>query len=92
MPFDLHARDGTREVFIEVKGTQTAGSSILLTQGEVEFARLHKSRMVLFVLHSIQVDPVDGQPNAKGGMHTVLWPWDVDGGTLVPIKFSYGLP
>jgi hypothetical protein len=91
-PYDLHARDGTREVFIEVKGTETAGSSVFLTPNEVEFARLNKSRMVLFVLHSVQVREVDGEPRGEGGVHAVFWPWDVDGGTLVPIKYSYGLP
>ena len=91
-PFDLHARDGTREVFIEVKGTETVGSSVFLTPNEVEFARLNKSRMALFVLHSIQVREVDGAPKGEGGVHTVYWPWDVDGGTLAPIKYSYGLP
>ncbi|HYO56737.1 protein NO VEIN domain-containing protein [Archangium sp.] len=92
MPFDLHARDGTREVFVEVKGTQSAGSSIFLTSGEVEFARLNKSKMVLYVLHSIEVRDEEGEPRPRGGVHTVFWPWDVDGGTLAPIKFSYGLP
>ncbi|MGZ3459685.1 MAG: protein NO VEIN domain-containing protein [Archangium sp.] len=89
-PFDLLARDGTREVFIEVKGTQSAGSSVLLTSGEVEFARRNKSRMVLYVLHSIQVGEGEGEP--QGGVHTVFWPWDVDGGALAPIKYAYGLP
>lgn len=89
-PFDLLARDGTREVCIEVKGTQSAGSSVLLTHGEVEFARRNKGRMVLYVLHSIEVLEGDGVP--QGGVHTVLWPWDVDGGALAPIKYSYGLP
>lgn len=89
-PFDLLARDGTREIYIEVKGTQSAGDSVFLTHGEVEFARRNKDRMALYVLHSIQLGKGDGAP--QGGVHTVLWPWDVDGGTLAPIKYSYGLP
>ncbi|WP_239015554.1 protein NO VEIN domain-containing protein [Archangium violaceum] len=90
MPFDLHAKDETREVFIEVKGTQSAGSSVFLTRNEVEFARNNKSRMVLFVLHSIQMSEDQGEP--LGGVQTVFWPWDVDGGTLAPIQYVYGLP
>jgi hypothetical protein len=89
-PFDLLARDGTREVFIEVKGTQSAGASVFLTSGEVEFAKRHKSQMVLYVLHSIQLSEGDGAP--QGGVHTVFWPWDVEGGALAPIKYVYGLP
>jgi AspBHI-like restriction endonuclease/uncharacterized protein DUF3883 len=89
-PFDLLARDGTREVFIEVKGTQSAGASVFLTSGEVEFAKRNKSKMVLYVLHSIQLSEGDGAP--QGGVHTVFWPWNVDGGTLAPIKYVYGLP
>jgi hypothetical protein len=90
MSYDLLARDGTREVFIEVKGTQSAGSSVFLTHREVEFARRNKGRMALYVLHSIQVLEGDGTP--QGGVHTVFWPWDVDDGSLAPIKYAYGLP
>ncbi|MFY0525135.1 protein NO VEIN domain-containing protein [Archangium gephyra] len=91
-PFDLLARNSTSEVFIEVKGTQSAGSSVFLTSGEVEFARRNKGRMALYVLHSIQVQDVAGDPLPQGGVHTVFWPWDVDGGALAPIKYVYGLP
>lgn len=73
-----------------MKGARSEGSSVLLTSGEVEFARRNKDRMVLFVLHSIQLGKGDGAP--QGGVRTVFWPWDVDGGTLAPIKYAYGLP
>ncbi|HEX5751041.1 MAG TPA: hypothetical protein VFZ09_32745 [Archangium sp.] len=67
-----------------------AGASVFLTSGEVEFARRHKSQMVLYVLHSIQLSEGDGAP--QGGVHTVFWPWDVEGRALAPIKYVYGLP
>jgi hypothetical protein len=90
--FDLHGRDVEREVFIEVKGTQSPGARVLLTSNEVEFARRNKSKMALYVLHSIRVREVDGEVSVEGGVERVYWPWDVDTGTLAPISFSYGLP
>ncbi|MCY1075230.1 DUF3883 domain-containing protein [Archangium sp. miwbw1] len=90
--FDLHGKDVEREVFIEVKGTQSGGARVLLTSSEVEFARCNKSKMALYVLHSMQVREVEGEVIAEGGEARVYWPWDVDAGTLAPISFSYGLP
>ena len=91
-PFDFLGWDGKREVYIEVKGTQTAGSSILLTPNEVEFARRNKSQMALFVVHSMKVRDVDGEVHVEGGEERVSWPWDVENGQLTPVKFAYAFP
>lgn len=87
--FDLHVRDGEREFFVEVKGTQTAGSRILLTSKEVEFARCHKSRMALYVFHSMRVRLVNGTVIVEGGRPLVRCPWDVDAGSLDIASITY---
>jgi hypothetical protein len=69
-----------------------AAGEIILTPGEVEFARDHKGQMALFVLHSIQVsDGDDGFVLSEGERHTIL-PWDVDLGMLKCVTFKYRLP
>ncbi|QRN95286.1 DUF3883 domain-containing protein [Archangium violaceum] len=92
--FDLHARDGEREVFVEVKGTQTAGSRVFLTSKEVEFARHNKNKMALYIFHSMRVREVNGEMIVEGGAERVSDPWDVDSGTLdiASITYSYALP
>ena len=89
--FDLHVRGRERELFVEVKGTQTAGSRILLTSNEIELARRHKGKMALYVFHSMRVREVDGEVVVEGGEALIRCPWDVDTGTLAPITFSYEL-
>ncbi|WPB74892.1 DUF3883 domain-containing protein [Archangium violaceum] len=90
--FDLRVWNLKRELFVEVKGTQSIGSRVLLTSNEVEFARRNKSKMALYVLHSMKVREVDGEILVEGGEERVKCPWDVDTGALAPISFSYELP
>ena len=40
-PYDLDCSCDGSQVYVEVKGTQTSGEEVLLTPGEVRFARLH---------------------------------------------------
>jgi hypothetical protein len=91
-PYDLRCSLGHEVLHVEVKGTQTDGGEIILTPGEVEFARGHKGRMALFVLHSIQVSEGDDGFMLTGGEHHLIQPWDVDLGKLVPVSFRYALP
>jgi hypothetical protein len=91
-PYDLQCRRRQEVLHIEVKGTQTDGSAIILTPSEVEFARSHKGQMALYVLHSIQVsEGGDGFVLSKGQRNLIL-PWDVDLGTLKPMSFKYEVP
>lgn len=92
--FDLHVKDGKQEVFVEVKGTRTAGSRVFLTRSEVEFARRNKDKMALYVFHSMQVRKMNEQVVIEGGEAQVLCPWDVDAGTLdiASITYSYEVP
>ena len=91
-PYDLYCQAAGGELHVEVKGTRSTGGEVVLTANEVEFARQHRDRMGLFVLHSVEV--IDGPtgPTARGGVARVLLPWDVNGGSLRPISYRYGLP
>jgi hypothetical protein len=91
-PFDLLCSRGQDVLHVEVKGTQTDGREIILTPGEVEFARRHKGQMALFVLHSIQVAEAYDRFVLGGGERHLIRRWDVDQGTLVPVSFKYSVP
>jgi len=88
-PYDLLCTRKRERLHVEVKGTQTKGEGIVLTSGEVNFARSHKPAMALFVLHSIRVSATG---RLSGGKNRVVAPWDVDLGRLKPISFMYEVP
>lgn len=88
-PYDLLAVRGKSRLYIEVKGTQTAGDTILLTPGEVNFARSNVKSMALFVLHSINVTEKHGEFTVSGGEHRLFKPWNLNSGELIPVGYSY---
>ena len=48
---NLSRREG-EELYVEVKGTRTAGTGIIVTRGEVEFARNEKN-VLLFIVSNV---------------------------------------
>lgn len=88
-PYDLLCLKKKERLYVEVKGTVTAGDDIILTRGEVTFARSHKGEMGLFILHSIQVS---AEGNLSNGQKKVILSWHVDKGRLKPVSFMYELP
>ena len=91
-PYDFVAIKGDEKLYVEVKGTSTAGEQVILTKNEVAHARNHSGQMVLFIVHGIEVEEIDGEPVAKGGDEKILWPWDVDSGELTALQFVYEVP
>lgn len=78
--------NGKTTIHVEVKGTTTAGESVILTRREVERARAGKA--ALFVLHSVRLK---GE-KATGGVERVIYKWDIGKGRLTPLNFQYKLP
>jgi hypothetical protein len=91
-PYDIQCRRDEEVLYVEVKGTQSAGDEIILTAGEVEFAQSHKGQMALFVLHSIRVVKGSNGDTLEGGERRWIRGWEVDCGTLKPVSFKYDLP
>lgn len=89
-PYDLKCVRENETLYVEVKGTQTNGKGVILTSGEVEFARRHKSQMALFVLHSISVSK--DQTKLSNGVQLVIHPWVVEHGALNPLSYKYDVP
>lgn len=89
-PYDLKCSKAKQTIYVEVKGTQSVGESVILTAGEVVFAQKHKSQMALFLLHSIIVSP-DGK-TLSGGVSHLSMPWELDSTDLAPLSFKYLVP
>jgi len=88
-PYDLHCTDAVEELHVEVKGTTGEGGSVFLTRNEVEHARQNRERMVLVIVHHIELDSRETTPVAFGGDMRVIRPWDVDQGSLSPVQYQH---
>jgi hypothetical protein len=84
-PYDLRCVREKETRYVEVKGTQTDGQEIILTCGEVEFARKNAANMVLFILHSIAVSK---DRKLSKGEAKILQPWTVEQATLNPLSYN----
>lgn len=75
--------------YTEVKGTRSLGTSVSLTKNEVNFAQANGDRMVLFIVHFIDVEPHKGTFRTVGGEHMVFQPWRLSAGVLVATSYVY---
>jgi hypothetical protein len=91
-PYDLCCTKGTSVLYVEVKGTQTGGTDILLTPNEVSFANSHRNEMALFVLYGIAVARTAGNIILSGGLVHIDPSWIIDMSRLSPLGYSYALP
>src|ERR1051326_324679 len=80
--YDLICRRGDEVKHVEVKGTTTDGTEVILTPNEVRHAQEY-SGTALFVVSNITVSRAeDGTVTATGGNHHCYHPWRVSDGTL----------
>ncbi len=89
-PFDLECTRQASRLYVEVKGTQTAGLVIILTPNEVEWS--HNHPMELFVVHSLDVSKVRGRVTVSGGVEHIVTPWRPQRNALKAIAYSFPIP
>lgn len=87
--YDLLIKKNEESRFVEVKGTQTAGETIVLTKNEVDLSRAHGVNMVLFIVHSIVLNKKSVKKGS--GVVSIIHPWRVNDDKLTPISFTYKL-
>ncbi len=73
-PFDAIAEKDGIELYLEAKGTQSSGDSVIVTRGEVEFARANPGRCFMGIWSGIKF-------SSAGAL-------DQDSGTFEIIKFE----
>lgn len=93
--YDIHLRMGSRECFIEVKGTQTNGASVILTKNEANLMKRVLSEghnTILFVVHNVILKGRGKKRHALGGKERIIKPFDVQKVELLPLSYKCTLP
>jgi hypothetical protein len=86
-PYDFMITKDNESRFVEVKGTQTTGETIILTKNEVELSRTQGDKMLLFMVHSIVMNKKTVKKGS--GIISIIKPWQVKDDRLTPISFTY---
>jgi hypothetical protein len=89
-PYDLRCSRSGKILYVEVKGTQTSGCEILLTNNEVMFAEEHDGEMELFVVSNVDAVRDGDNVEVRGGQVRAM-KWTLERNRLCPLGFSYTL-
>lgn len=87
-PFDFYCKRPSAELWVEVKGTSSNGSSVVLTRNEVKHHRSVHPRSSLIVVHSIRLIGA-GRTKAIEGTVFEIHPWQIREVDLDAIGFDY---
>lgn len=92
--FDLRCTRGSgEELRVEVKGTTTDGTQIILTRNEVAHARDQHPHVELFITSHIQITfPRKNDPQVGGGEDTILAAWYPEDAALSALSYVYTVP
>jgi hypothetical protein len=75
-PYDLLCTlSGKEDRHVEVKGTTTAASKLILTRKEVAHARVRDSVSDIFIVAEIRIEEAAGRSIATGGESRLLQNW-----------------
>jgi hypothetical protein len=93
--YDLACTKENGEILhVEVKGTQTRGQKVILTENEVRHIREASqcgAEHALYVVSNIKVSTQAGI-KCEGGDVTRKLPWSIDEEDLTPTEYSYQIP
>lgn len=86
----LATKEGVQKI-VEIKGTTSAGESIILTANEVAIHNERYPQNMLIIVHSIALDRKENPPLATGGIIEVVSPWAIKTNNLKPLAYQYVL-
>src|SRR5664280_1078612 len=89
-PFDAVATKGKKTRYLEAKGTERDGASILVTPREVRYARAHLGKCVIGIVSGIRFQS-DGTLDPSSGT-LATHNWDPDDGVLKPAGYTWAPP
>ncbi|MEV7132134.1 DUF3883 domain-containing protein [Arthrobacter sp. NPDC093128] len=89
-PYDAVAERGGERIYLEAKGTQSRGDSVIVTRNEVDHARQHPGLCMMGVWSGMRLRP-DGIVDPGAGTFRIL-PFDPDTKDLRPRDFDWTLP
>jgi len=85
--YDLDCSRGEQKLYVEVKGSTSAGGSVILTKNEVEFHRKNYPNNALAVVSGISLDKE--LVLATGGELHWVAPWSLAPEDLQPLSYVY---
>ena len=89
-PYDAVAKKGKRTLYLEAKGTESDGRSVLVTAGEVRWAEQHPGECVLGVVSGISFDAAGNLEKQSG--HLTEYSWSPTSGQLVAKTYVWTPP
>lgn len=90
-PYDLLV-EGSNPFTVEVKGTSSDGSCILLTRNEVFHNQEHSPATELFILRKIKVSRNGENVVCEDGEPFIIQAWSPKNDDLFPTQFEYRVP
>jgi hypothetical protein len=90
--YDLRCTRSKEEVYVEVKGTTSAGSKILMTYQEVLHTTKNYPNTALFVVSQIKLNNSEEELEAFGGEIKLCMPWLLNDDDLKAIAYEYQVP
>jgi hypothetical protein len=88
-PYDYEATFKGQRTFIEVKGTTSDGSSVILTNGEVAHIETRYPNTALVIVSHIKLSGTEDDPIATGGSFRLVHPWQIEEQDLKVISYQY---
>lgn len=85
-PYDYTCVRAGKRFFVEVKGTQTNGATIILTRNEVEHVKANPKQCILIVIQLIEMV---SKRIAKGGLLDITEKWHLRDEELQGIQFLW---
>lgn len=82
--YDYTCRKPGKTFFVEVKGTQTSGKSVILTKNEVEHVKANPGACILVVVHSVKMA---GKKVSKTGTADITEKWQLTDGELIAAQY-----
>jgi len=89
-PFDAKATKNGEVIYLEAKGTTTAGERVIVTRNEVAFAREHPGECVMGIVSGIRLDS-DGNVDQSSG-ELRLYVWEADEDDLISLNYDFYPP
>ncbi len=86
-PYDAIATKSGRTLWLEAKGTETKGATVIVSRREVQWARDHPGECVLGILSDV-VFQSDGEVDLASGAFRVFI-WNPDRGMLSARNFDF---
>ncbi len=88
--YDYMCRKDGRLRYVEVKGTQTNGASVILTHNEIEHCNAHPDDSIFVLVHSIRVTNT-GRLKLRNGTLLIREPWVLITQDLKPIQYWWAV-